>query len=175
MHDDQILTDLGLNKGQLLKDGSALSVRQVRQRIQRYTESKWPWLDQQNTPDEFNAWKLANQTNVGAALQFMVFNQQLADYRAAVTRLERCKIADGQAEITEEQETGKIDPETVVIQQFVEALDATIEVDTYDPETGESTGTETVTNPLIVTDEVERGAASAVIFNTPDAVKTFGD
>ena len=82
------------------------------------------------------------------------FNWQLQEYGNAVARLARYRLADGRPELTEVQETGEFDSETgepitatVVIQTAIEPLPATIEQATYDPETGEQTGTETVPNP----------------------------
>lgn len=105
------------------------------------------------------------------------FNWQLAAYREAATRLARYRLADGQAEVTKEVETGTDengDPimETVVVQTAIDPLPATVEQDTYDAE-GNVTGSEQVPNPQIVKDDAERAAAQAVIDDTPDEVKTF--
>ena len=59
--------------------------------------------------------------------------------------------------------------ETVVI-PAIPALEATVEVTTYDMET-DTSSTETVANPLIVKDDEERAAAQAVINATPGPVK----
>lgn len=106
------------------------------------------------------------------------FNAQLAFYRNALRRLEKYRLADGRAEITEEQETGEFDEngdpitETVVVATAIDPLPATVEQPTYD-ENGNQTGTETVPNPEIVADDAERTAAQAVIDGTPQEVKDF--
>ena len=107
-----------------------------------------------------------------------LFNHQLVAYRDAVTRLARYRLAEGQAEVTEDVETGvdeNGDPimETVVVQLAIDPLPATVEKDTYDAE-GNVTGTEQVPNPDIIADDAERTAAQAVVDATPDEVTTFG-
>ena len=52
----------------------------------------------------------------------------------------------------------------------IPALEATVEVTTYDMET-DTSSTETVANPLIVKDDEERAASQAVIDSTPQPVK----
>jgi hypothetical protein len=59
--------------------------------------------------------------------------------------------------------------ETFVI-PAIPALEATVEVTTYDMETDTST-TETVANPVITKDNEERAAAQVIIDNTPQPVK----
>ena len=57
----------------------------------------------------------------------------------------------------------------VVTVTAIDALDATVEVTTYDFDT-DTSSTETVTNPLIATDVSERTAAQAIVDATPSAV-----
>ena len=57
----------------------------------------------------------------------------------------------------------------VVTVTAIDALDATVEVTTYDFDT-DTSSTETVTNPLIVTDVSERTDAQAIVDATPSAV-----
>jgi len=101
-------------------------------------------------------------------------------YAAAVARLAKYKVADGQAELTELQATGEqtfneetmeMDDvlESVVTKQFIEAVEATVDLTTYDMD-GVATD-ETVVNPLITTDLAEREAAQDVADATPQAVK----
>jgi len=91
-------------------------------------------------------------------------------------------LSVGRPEVTEMLPTGEqvYNEETMemedvlaetVTQTLIEPLEATVEQDTYDEETGEVTGTETVRNPLIVTDEQERAAAQAVVEATPESIK----
>jgi len=105
------------------------------------------------------------------------FNWQLSEYRKATTRLAQYILADGRAEVWEDQPTGEYDEEgnevmeSVLVQSAVEPLDATVEVTTYDFD-GNGT-TETVVNPLIVADTDERAAAQAVVDGTLEEVKAY--
>jgi len=109
------------------------------------------------------------------------FNAQLAAYRTSAARLTRHVLADGRAEIWEDQPTGEFDPETgepvtesVMVSAAIEPLEAEVEQDVTDPETREVTGTEMIPNPLIEADNAERSAAQAVVDNTPEEVSSFG-
>jgi hypothetical protein len=109
-----------------------------------------------------------------------LFNQQLSAYTTATARLAQYVLSVGRVEVTEMQPTGEQvwNEETmefdavmaeVVTVSAIEPVEPTVEVTTYDMETETST-TETVTNPLIVTDTAERDAAQAVVDATPQAV-----
>ena len=111
-----------------------------------------------------------------------LFNTQATDYRTATTRIAQYILSVGREEVVESQPTGEQvwNEETfemddvmadVVVVTAVEPLEATVEVTTYAMD--EDPVTETVANPLIVTDVEERTAAQAVIDNTPAPVKTF--
>jgi hypothetical protein len=117
-----------------------------------------------------------------------LFNHQLVAYRAAQARLVRYRLADGRAEVTEEQqaldeqgqpvfdeETGEPVMEAVVMQAAVEPHPAEIEQPVYDAATGEQTGTEMVLNPAVVQDDAERTAAQALIGSTPAEVAAFSE
>ena len=108
------------------------------------------------------------------------FAQQLESYTTATARLAQYVLSVGRAEVTESQPTGEqvFNEETYemddVMADFVtvtaiDALDATVEVTTYDFDT-ETSSTETVTNPLIATDVSERTDAQAIVDATPSAV-----
>ena len=110
------------------------------------------------------------------------FNAQLAAYRTSTARLTQHVLADGKAEIWEDQPTGEFDPETgepitesVMVSAAIEPLDAEVEQDVTDPETGEVTGTEMVPNPLIEIDNAERTAAQVVVDNTPADVIAYSE
>ena len=101
-------------------------------------------------------------------------------YTAAVSRLAKCLVSEGQAELTEMLPTGEqtYNEDTmemddilapVVTKQFVEPVEPTVEQTTYDMD-GEAT-VETITNPLITFDLAEREAAQVTIDATPQAVK----
>ena len=115
------------------------------------------------------------------------FAQQLAEYTAAIARLDNYILADGRAEVTEMQDTLEVivddegipvlnddgEPtygqEEVVVVSAIEPLDATVEVTTQ--ELDEEPVTTTVANPLIVKDDEERAAAQTIIDNTPQEVQ----
>ncbi|WCE71602.1 hypothetical protein PL336_07160 [Sulfitobacter faviae] len=115
-----------------------------------------------------------------------LFNHQLAAHRAAQARLARYRLADGRSEITEklqaiddlgqpvfDETNGEPVMETVVMQAAIDPLPAEVERPIYDEVTGEQTGTEMVSNPEIVRDEVERADARAIIDETPAEVIEF--
>jgi hypothetical protein len=119
-------------------------------------------------------------TELQTAADTKQFNQQLADYTTATARLVQYVLSVGREEVTESLPTGEQvwNEETmemedvmadVVTVTAIDALDATVEVTTYDIDT-DTSSTETVTNPLIVTDVSERTDAQAVVDATPSAV-----
>jgi len=163
-----------------------LSQEQLHNRTQSYIDRDWPvWKRERSmrkADGEFSAYvdgiSADNKANVAANL----FNTQSVAYAAAVARLAKCLVSEGQAELTELQATGEqvfnevtmeMDDvlESVVTKQFIEAVEPTVEVTTYgdDPES-EPTVT-TITNPLITTDVAERAVAQAVVDATPQDVK----
>ena len=107
------------------------------------------------------------------------FNWQLLEYRKATARLARYIVADGRAEVSEEQGTGTYDDdgnevmESVLVQTAIEPLEDTVEKLVYSDDPDVEPTTETVSKPLIVADTEERAAAPAVVDSTPAAVKGF--
>jgi len=105
------------------------------------------------------------------------FNWQLDEYRKATARLAQYVLADGRAEVWEDQPTGEYDDEgnevmeSMLVQAAVEPLEPTVEVTTYDVD-GNGT-TETVANSLIVEDEAEREAAQSIVDGTPEDVTAW--
>jgi len=108
-----------------------------------------------------------------------VFNKQLSAYTVAVARLSNYILADGRAEVTEMMPTGKSDcdemtgecveiTEEMITVSAVEPLEPTVEVTTFDDSdpTAEPT-IETVPNPEIVKDNLERDEAQAIVDSTP--------
>lgn len=106
--------------------------------------------------------------------------KQLREYTVAIARLAQYIVSVGREEVTEMQATGEqvYNEETfemddvmasVVTVSAIDALDATVDVTTYDFDT-DTSSTETVTNPLIVTDVSERTDAQAIVDATPSAV-----
>ena len=108
-----------------------------------------------------------------------LFAQQVDAYKVAKARVAQYQLSVGVPESTQtittgmqewNEEAGEMQDvtETFVI-PAIEALEATVEVTTYDDEgTGTTT---TVANPLIVTDDAERADAQTIIDNTPQSVK----
>jgi 6-pyruvoyl-tetrahydropterin synthase len=108
-----------------------------------------------------------------------LFNTQLAGYREAVARLDRYVLADGRQEVKEMQPTGEqiFNEDTqemedvlveVVVQTAIEPVAEFVEQTSY-TEDGE-TVTESVRNPVIVEDEVQRAEAQSVVDATPQEV-----
>ena len=119
-------------------------------------------------------------TDLQTAADAKQFAQQLESYTTATARLAQYVLSVGRAEVTENQATGEqvFNEETyemddvmadVVTVTAIDALDATVEVTTYDFDT-DTSSTETVTNPLIATDVSERTDAQAIVDATPSAV-----
>lgn len=119
-------------------------------------------------------------TDLQTAADAKQFAQQVEAYKVATARLAQYVLSVGRAEVTESLPTGEQvwNEETMemddVMADFItvtaiDALDATVEVTTYDSDTGTSS-TETVTNPLITTDVSERADAQAIVDATPQAV-----
>jgi hypothetical protein len=112
-----------------------------------------------------------------------LFAQQVEAYKIAKARVAQYQLSVGVPESSETIVTGQAwneetlvwedVTETVVI-PAIEALEATVEVTTYDMETDTST-TATVANPIIVKDDAERADAQVIIDATPVPVKTHVD
>jgi hypothetical protein len=122
-------------------------------------------------------------TDLQAAADAKQFAQQVEAYKTAKARVAQYQLSVGVPESSETIVTGQEwneeamemqdVTETVVI-PAIPALEATVEVTSYDIDTDTST-TETVPNPLIVKDDEERTAAQAVIDSTPQPVKDHVD
>jgi hypothetical protein len=121
-------------------------------------------------------------TELQTAADAKQFAQQVEAYKIAKARIAQYQLSVGVPESSETIVTGQEwneetlvwedVTETVVI-PAIEALDATIDVTTYDDEgTGTTT---TVANPVITKDIEERAASQTIIDSTPSAVKTHVD
>ena len=164
------------------KGDAPMSTRQaVKRGLRHFEAEKAYWQREQGLVEsdpEYMAWaaQWAQDNVINAANN--LFNHQLANYRKAVARLAQYKVAEGRPELTEQQPTGQYDDEgneimeTVVVQTAIDPVEPTVEQPVYDEE-GNQTGTEVVTNPLIVQDELEREDAQAVVDGTPQEVKDF--
>ena len=158
-----------------------LTPAQLEKRTQKHI--KRVWSDQAREKSirladgMFDAFIASFSVDHSVNLTNNTFNWQLAEYRKATARLARYVLADGRAEVYEDQPTGEYDDEgnevmeSVLVQAAVDPLDATVEVTTYDVD-GNGT-TETVANPLIVEDEAERAAAQSIVDGTPDDVTAW--
>jgi hypothetical protein len=122
-------------------------------------------------------------TELQTAADAKQFAQQVEAYKIAKARVAQYQLSVGVPESSETIVTGQEwneeamemqdVTETIVI-PAIPALEATVEVTTYDMET-DTSSTETVANPLIVKDDEERAAAQAVINATPGPVKAHVD
>ena len=108
-----------------------------------------------------------------------LFAQQVEAYKIAKARVAQYQLSVGVPESSETIVTGQEWNEEAwrdarcyrnIVIPAIPALEATVEVTTYDMET-DTSSTETVANPLIVKDDEERAAAQAVINATPGPVK----
>ena len=103
------------------------------------------------------------------------FNKNLHKYRKALGRLAQYQVANGRSEVIEQVPTGQSDEEgnpiteDVVTQTAIDPLDDLVEESIYDDE-GVLTGTQMVTNPLILADVAERVAAQAIVDGTQQEV-----
>ena len=158
-----------VNKGDL-----PLTPVQLERRAQKHI--KRVWSDQAREKSirladgAFDAFMLTFSANHNENVANNTFNWQLAEYRKATARLQKYRLADGVPEYTVETPTGTYDDEGVEIVDVttvaaIEPLEATVEVTSSDVDGNETT--ETVANPLIVSDDLEREAAQAVVAGTP--------
>ena len=163
------------------KGDAPLTPAQLEKRAQKYIKRSWPDQAREKSirlaDGAFDAFMATFSANHDVNIANNTFNWQLAEYRKATARLARYRLADGRPEVYEDQPTGEYDDEgnevmeSVLVQTAIDPLDATVEQTTYDDE-GNAT-TETVDNPLIVSDDAERDAAQAVVDGTPEEVKAW--
>ena len=163
-----------------------LTSQQLNRRTQKYIDRDWPqWKRERSIrkgDGEFNEFMDSVESDTDANRENNTFNWQLQEYRKATARLEQYIVADGRPELTEMQATGEqvFNEDTmesedvmheVIVQSAIEPVEPTVEQTVYSDDIDAEPTVETVTNPLIVTDEAERAAAQAVVDGTPDAVK----
>ena len=162
------------------KGDAPLSPAQLQKRSQKYIKRTWPDAAREQSiridDGAFTAFMVGFSEAHTINTANNTFNWQLAEYGTAVARLAQYVLADGVPEYTVETPTGTYNDEGVEIMDVytvaaIEPLDATVEVTTYDDE-GVAT-TETVANPLIVADDLERLQAQSVIEATPQVVKDY--
>ena len=165
-----------VNKGDL-----PLTPAQLEKRAQKHIKRIWPDQAREKSmrlaDGAFDAFMLTFSADHNENVANNTFNWQLQEYGTAVARLDKYRLADGRPEYTVETPTGTYDDEgdeimDVTTVPAIEPLGATVEVPVYDDE-GNQTGAETVPNPLIVQDDLEREAAQAVVDATPENVVNF--
>ena len=116
-----------------------------------------------------------------AAADEKQFNQQLAAYRIATTRLAQYIVSVGRAEVVESQPTGEQvwdeDAEEmvdvmhdVITVTAVEPVEATVTRTVYSDDMDAEHTEETIENPVITVDVAERADAQATVDGTPEAV-----
>ena len=116
-----------------------------------------------------------------AAADEKQFNQQLAAYRIATTRLAQYIVSVGRAEVVESQPTGEQvwdeDAEEmvdvmhdVITVTAVDPVEATVTRTVYSDDMDAEPTEETIENPLITVDVSERAEAQATVDGTPEAV-----
>jgi hypothetical protein len=163
------------------KGDKPLTPVQLERRAQTYIKRSWPAQDREKSirlsDGAFDAFMVTFSSNHATNVANNTFNWQLQEYGTATARLDRYVLADGRPGVWEDQPAGEYDEEgnefveSVLVQSAVEPLVATVEVTTSDIDGNETT--ETVANPLIVTDDEERASAQAVVDGTPIEVKAF--
>jgi hypothetical protein len=166
-----------VNKGDL-----PLTPAQLEKRAQKWIKRSWPDQAREKSirlaDGAFDAFMTSFSADHDVNIANNTFNWQLAEYRKATARLARYVLADGRAEVYEDQPTGEYDEEgnevmeSVLVQTAIDPLEPTVEQNVYDDE-GNLTGTESVANPLIVEDEAERAAAQSIVDGTPEEVKAW--
>ena len=120
-------------------------------------------------------------TEIMEAADAKLFAQQVVDYTKAEARLAQYIVSVGREEVIGSVPTGEQvwDYEAVALVDVmvdvvtvtaIEPVEATVEVVSYDDDSGEET-TSTIENPLITTDVAERASAQAVVDATPQPVK----
>ena len=168
----------------ITKGDAPLTPVQLEKRAQKYIKRSWPDQAREKSirlaDGAFDAFMASFSADHDVNITNNTFNWQLQEYGNAVARLARYRLADGRAEVWEDQPTGEYDLETgeevmesVLVQTAVEPLEATVEQLVYSDDPDVEPTTEIVPNPLIVADTEERAAAQAVVDATPEDVKLF--
>ena len=168
------------------KGDAPLTANQLEKRAQKYISRSWPTQAREESIRKgdglFDAWMTEFSANHAVNKANNTFNAQLVAYRKASQRLSRYVVADGREEVTEMQPTGEqvFNEETgemedvmaeVVVQTAIEPLEPTIERTVYGDDPEDEPTVETIENPLITQDNLERAEAQAVVDDTPQAVK----
>lgn len=168
------------------KGDAPLTASQLEKRAQKHIKLTWIAQDREKsirTADgAFDAFMQDFSANHAVNTSNNTFNQQLKDYTKAKARLDQYIVADGRSEVIESQPTGEtvFDEDTgemtevmadVVTVTAIEPVEPTVTQTVYSEDLEPTQ--ETVENPLITADNLERAAAQAVVDATPDEVKAF--
>jgi hypothetical protein len=134
--------------------------------------SQGKYVLNQNDIDDETAFDNLAQTLLGEIAQAEIDNQLLIDtiiYEKAKIRLNKYILSEGVVAVDEipeiiDEESGEIIQEYEPAIQYIAPLPTSIEQNTFD-ENGNPTGTEMISNPIIVEDENQRNEAQSVIDN----------
>jgi hypothetical protein len=169
----------------IAKGDSPMSEADLSAGTQRKIELDWPMWKRERAmrtdPAALNAYMDTVATDTDANRANNLFNQQLADFRAATIRLAKVQLSVGRAAYSEQIDTGQTvwDDDAQGMVPVMETIDHPVidplpaTVDGWDNTDPENPVAAQVPNPLIVADNAERDAAQAVIDGTPTAVKKF--
>ena len=164
------------------KGDAPLTPVQLEKRAQKYIKRSWPDQAREKSirlaDGAFDAFMSTFSTNHDVNITNNTFNWQLQEYRKATARLAQYVVADGRAEVWEDQPTGEYDEEgievmeSVLVQTAIEPLEPTVTRLVYSEDDPMAEPVEeTIENPLITVDVAERTAAQATVDATPQAVK----
>ena len=164
------------------KGDAPLTDAQLEKRAQRNIAKVWPDQAREKSirlaDGAFDAFMSTFSTNHDVNITNNTFNWQLQEYRKATARLAQYVVADGRAEVWEDQPTGEYDEEgnevmeSVLVQTAIEPLEPTVTRLVYSEDDPMAEPVEeTIENPLITTDVAERTAAQATVDATPQPVK----
>jgi len=164
------------------KGDAPLTDAQLEKRAQRNIAKVWPDQAREKSirlaDGAFDAFMSTFSTNHDVNITNNTFNWQLQEYRKATARLAQYVVADGRAEVWEDQPTGEYDEEgnevmeSVLVQTAIEPVEATVTRLVYSEDDPMAEPVEeTIENPLITVDVAERTAAQATVDATPQAVK----
>jgi len=164
------------------KGDAPLTDAQLEKRAQRNIAKVWPDQAREKSirlaDGAFDAFMSTFSTNHDVNITNNTFNWQLQEYRKATARLAQYVVADGRAEVWEDQPTGEYDEEgievmeSVLVQTAIEPLEPTVTRLVYSEDDPMAEPVEeTIENPLITVDVAERTAAQATVDATPQAVK----
>jgi len=163
------------------KGDAPLTPAQLEKRAQKHIKRVWPDQARERSirisDGAFDAFMASFSADHDVNVTNNTFNWQLSEYRKATARLAQYVLADGRAEVWEDQPTGEYDEEgnevmeSVLVQTAIEPLKPTVTRMVYSDDMDAEPTEETIENPLITNDNAERAAAQAVVDATPQAVK----